>query len=611
MTDELRRYYEQELIFIRQIGKEFADQYPKIAGRLLLEEDKCDDPHVERLIEAFALLAGRVRHKIDQEFPEITEAMLGILYPHYLRPVPSMAVAQLEVDPEQAKLSSGYTVDRNTLVYSRPVAGAACRFRTCYPVTLWPLEITAASAGSPAVFSPGPLAEDAWAAIRVEMRCLGGAALNKMGMERLRVFFGESPIAATLYELLLNNAWRVMVRGLPRSARSPRVVLPGASLRAVGFDRSEGMLPYPDRSFLGYRLLQEYFSYPKKFFFFDLCGLDQAAQAGVGEHFEILVLLSEFERKDRLAQLEQGVKAETFRLGCTPIINLFEQIAEPIRLSHAHTEYRVVPDVHRPAATEVYSIDRVTATAPYLEQPQEYEPFYSFRHAYHGQAGGQFWYSTRRPSLRKEDPGTEVYLSFVDLGFRPALPAVETVTVYVSCTNRDLAGKLPVTGEIGELELEAAALVRARCLGRPTEPLRPQLGRGLQWRLISHLSLNHLSIVEGGREALQEVLQLYDFTENPVIRRQIAGITDVRSSGAVARVESEAGFAFCRGIRVEMEFDEEQFAGSEVFLLAAVLERFLGLYSAINSFSQLSVTTKQRKGALRTWAPRAGDQILL
>jgi len=622
MRDDLLPYYESELAFIRQMAAEFAVQYPQEAGQLQLRSQPCADPHVERLIEAFALLAGRVRRKVDDEFPEITESLLEILYPHYLRPVPAMSIAQLEVDPEQGKLTAGYPVDPGAMLYSRPVGGTQCQFRTCYPVTLWPLEVTSASVGLPSTFSVGAAADDAAAVIRIELHCLAGAKLVELAIDRLRFFLaGDSQAAHTLYELIYNNAFRFVVRNPVKGSWTPPTILPKDCLRQVGFSRPEGLLPYSDRSFLGYRLLQEYFAFPEKFLFFEICGLERVPQAALNDRLEILILLDEFQRKDRLAQLEQTVSADTFRLGCTPIINLFERCAEPIRVSHAVSEYRVIPDVHNEQAMEVYSVDRVTSTTPSSQESQEYQPFYSLRHNYGREPGETFWHSSRRPSHRKGDAGTEVYLTLVDLGFKPSSPPTETLTVHITCTNRDLPAKLPFTGQFGELEMESGPLLRIRCLTKPTETVRPSLGTGparensprdsLQWRLISHLGLNHLSIVEGGLHALQEILRLYDFSDRPVVQRQIAGLTRISSSPQIAHVPSEYGVVFCQGLRVAAEFDEDQYVGSGVFLLASVLERFFGLYSPINSFSELQVSTKQRKGILRQWAPRAGEQVLL
>jgi type VI secretion system protein ImpG len=445
------------------------------------------------------------------------------------------------------------------------------------------------------------------AVIRLGLRCLGGTTLRDLDLDQLRFFLhGESALTYALYELLLNNTVQVQLRPPAGQKGLDPIVLSPRCLRPVGFDPAEGMLPYTPRSFLGYRLLQEYFSLPEKFLFFDLQELGRAAQAGFTEGLEVAVFL------DRMPQLKQPMDAGTFRLACTPIINLFEQIAEPIRVSHAETECRVIPDLRRPDATEVYAVQSVTSTSPYLPEAIEFQPFYSFKHTADRERQQAFWYATRRPSPRKGDTGTEVYLSLVDLNFQPTLPAVETLTLHTTCTNRDLPGKLPFGGEGGDFDLEGAApLSRIRCLTKPTPTVRPPLRRGAHWRLLSHLSLNYLSICEGGKEALQEILKLYDFADSAVIRQQIAGITNVTSRRVVRRPATMPWNGFCRGIEVTVEFDAEKYVGTGLFLFASVLEKFLGLYSSLNSFSQLIATTQQRKEVLKRWPPRAGEQILL
>jgi type VI secretion system protein ImpG len=606
VRDGLLPYYERELAFIRQMAAEFAGKYPKVAGRLLLEPNQCEDPHVERLIEAFALLAGRVHHKIDDEFPEITEALIDILYPHYLRPVPSQAIAQFELDPSQSTAASTQ-VPAGVALHSKPENGRFCSFRTCYPVTLWPLRVTGASvaaAGGAAVSGPG----DAAAVVRIQLECLGGQQFGRLPVDSLRFYLnGQGAAVHTLYECLFVNAVRVGIGALPARDGAAQAILPASCLRQAGFTRAEGILPYSDRSFAGYRLLQEYFHFPEKFLFVDVTGLDGLAKSDFGAAFEILIWLKETERP-RLAALEQGVGADTFQLGCTPVVNLFERIAEPIRVTGAAAEYRVVADQHRQSSTEVYSVDRVASAAPYMEEPKVYEPFYALGH---GRRGDQrrFWCAHRRPSLRPGDSGTEVYLTLVDLDFEPSLAAGETLTLHVTCTNRDQASRLKLGGEPGELEAEGMALVRARCVRKPTPAARPPMRRGLEWRLISHFSLNYLSITEGGREALQDILQLYDFSDDAAVRNEIAGIASVSSRSSVARVASETGVTFCRGTDITIDFDEDQYVGSGVFLLASVLERFLGLYAAVNSYSRLTARTK--KGVLKQWPPLAGEQVIL
>jgi len=610
VSEELLPYYERELTFIRQMSAEFKQKYPKIAGRLQLDGEKeCEDPHVERLIEAFALLAGRVHHKIDDEFPEITEALLDALYPHYIRPVPSMGIVQFQVEPNQLAPASTQ-VESGTAIQSKLDDGHVCSFRTCYPVTLAPIRVTDASVSAINQFASPGMAADAAAVVRIQLECLGGLRFDQAPMDSIRFFLnGESAAVHTLYELLFLNTLRVTLRALPFQDGASRAVLPASSLQQVGFNQSERILPYSDRSFLGYSLLQEYFNFPDKFFFLDLTGLNRLSRTGFGTTLEILIALKPPEQQHRLIALEQSVDRNTFQLGCTPIVNLFERVAEPIRISETKSEYRIVPDQHNQSSTEVYSVDRVSSTGTYLEEPLIYRPFYDLRHAHHSDEQKHFWYTHRRPSFRKNDNGTEVYISLIDLDFNPAVPPVEILSLRVTCTNRDQASRLNLTGEFGELEAEGVALLRVQCLVKPTQVARPPLRRGLQWRLISHLSLNYLSIVEKGREALQEILRLYDFSNDPVIRKQIAGISDVTSRSAVSRVNSRTGVTFCRGTDTTIDFDEEQYVGTGVFLLSSVLQRFLGLYSSVNSFSRLMVRT--RRGVLKQWPPLVGEQILL
>lgn len=625
MRDELLGYYERELVFLRRMGAEFAQKYPKIAARLLLEPDKCEDPHVERMIEAFAFLASRVHLKIDDEFPEITESLLNVLYPHYLSPIPSMSIAQFSLDPAQGKITAGYEIPRGTPLYSRPIQGTPCRFRTCYPATLWPLVVSSASLESPdRVDVRGKQTEGM---IRLRMRCVNETKLSELKVvsgerprqiDSLRFYLnGEPQLVYPLYELLLNQAVRVELhpdsskRGAagPAQASSP-IVLPPESLKPVGFGAEEGMLPYTARSFAGYRLLSEYFAFPEKFLFVDVTGIDQAARAGFGEEFDILIYLRE------VLPLRSSLDAGTFQLGCVPVVNLFQKIAEPIQLTQQQHEYQVIPDVHRQMATEIYSINSVTTTDPYLKKSRVFQPFYSVRHALAREPERTFWYATRRPSQREDDPGTEVSLSLVDLGFNPSVPAAEAITIHTTCTNRDLPGKLPFGGREGDFEVEGARSVsRVRCLKKPTNTLRPALRRGAQWRLISHLSLNHLSIVQadqdGAPDALQEILLLYDFMDSAATRKQIDGITRVSSRRVVRQVGAAIQRGLVRGIETSIELDEDQYVGSGTFLFASVLEHFLGLYVSLNSFNQLVVKTRQKEGILRRWPPRTGEQILL
>ncbi len=615
MSDELLPFYNRELSYLRRLGAEFAQAHPKIAGRLRLGPDTSEDPHVERLIEAVAYLNARIRHKIEDDFPEITDALLGILYPHYRAPIPSMAIVQLELDAGQNDLVTGYALPRNTPIETEAIDGEPCRFRTCYPVTLWPIELKSAALLPPPFAAPAtPHSGEAAAVLRLVLTCRADTVrFAQLTLDSLRFFLkGQAQHVYPLYEILFNNVLEV---ALANSADDPNpVLLEKGAVQPAGFGKDEGMLPYPARSFLGYRLLSEFFTFPDKFLFFDLTELAAPALTGIGNRLEVYLYLNRSS-----SDLAQNLSADTFRLGCTPIVNLYRQRAEPIQLTHAEHEYRVAPDARRPLAHEVYTIDRVTATSPEGESV-EFQPFFSVKHAVdrdgQGVAQQAFWYGTRRPAMQVEgrvDPGTEVYLALVDLGFRPCAAAEWTVDVETTCLNRDLPARLPFGGDQPRLQLSegGAAVSRIACLTPPTRTFRPALKYGAYWKLISHLSLNHLSVVDGGAEAFREIVALYNFADSEETRSMIAGIADVRSRPIVGRVRNEAGDALCRGVEVTISFDERRFSGSGLFLFASVLERFLALYCTVNSFTKLIVTVEGRKGELRRWPPRLGHKVLV
>ena len=628
IREDLLNYYERELTYIRQMGVEWARKYPKLAGRLLMEPDRCEDPHVERLLEGFALLAARVHLKINDDFPEISSALLECLFPHYIRPVPSMTVVECQLDPEQGKLSTGLRIPAGSSLQSNRLNGIACKFRTAYDSTIWPLQVKSTTfRSSEGMFQPAGTGT-ATAALTVQLECMPDVFFHKLELNALRFYLsGESNVVGSLYELLFNNCIAITARDTEKTGSKPVVLFDSSlgspsPLRQVGFGENEGVLPYHGRSFLGFRLLQEYFTFPEKFYFFDLQSLNLLGENGFSTRCDLTFLFSRSERPERHQMLELGVSQSTLKLGCTPAINVFSQVAEPIRADGSKFEYQVIADLHRQSTTEIHSIDEVTAQDARTRSLVEYQPFYALRHGAQQNDDAKYWHAVRKASELHEDAPTDMYLSLVDLSGDPVQLDAAAITVRCTCTNGSLPSKLPIAAqndsqrgnsEAGDFNLEGfSAVKKVFALRRPTPTYRPPLGKATLWQLISHLSLNYLSLVDQGKEGLQEILRLYNFSDSLYLRNQINSITDIHSGRHYALVTSEEGGAsFARGTRVEIEFDEVQFAGEGVFLFCAVLERFLGHYVSMNSFSQLTASSKQRKEAIRQWPPRSGNQILM
>ena len=612
MRDDLLFHYSQELTYLRYLGAEFAAKYPKVAGRLLLEAGKCDDPHVERLLEGFAFLAARIYQKLDDEFPLIVESLISVLYPYYLRPIPSASVVQFHLDPEQGKLMTGLPIPAGSLLYSAPVAGTPCKFQTCFDTTLWPLQVKSADWRAADRIQPPVSGMGAAAVIRIELNCLADVKMSALNLKTLRFFLqGDGTVVHGLIELLCNNCIQIVARDLAAPAKK-MVTLPPGSLRHVGFRPDEGLVPFPRRSFWGYRLLQEYFAFPEKFCFLDISGFEKLAAAGFGEKFELLFFLSEFERADRRQMLELGVSPNTFRLGCAPVVNLFEQIAEPILMEQKRFEYRIVPDARREEALDIFSIDDVVGVMSGASETVPYEPFFSYRHSAGAGLQQTFWHASRRKSQWRTSKAADVYITFVDLSGSTKTPDRDSVTVKLTCSNGELPSRLPFGNEEGDFQLGIGGpITRIVALTKPTDALQPPSGQAMLWRLISKLSLNYLSLVSEGGDAFREILRLHNFTGALAADKQIDAIRNLRSEPHFARLSSPQGVTFARGTRVEIELDEEQFAGTGAYTFAAVLDVFLGLYTSMNSFSQLAVRTQQRKRVLRVWPPRAGQKILM
>lgn len=614
MLEELLPYYERELAYLRQLSGEFAQRYPKIAQRLSIETDQCEDPHVERMIEGFAFLAARIHRKLDDEYPEISEAMLQVLYPHYTQPLPSATIVQMETDHNKPDLTGRCLIPRHHPVIAPSIQGVSCRFRTCYDVELWPLRVTQAklelTQASEYLRKLGAGA----AVITLELETLGGLSIESIQLDKLRFFLdGEAPLMHLLYELL--QARLLSVRVSDGSDNPSHVAKLGQdAVQPVGFAAADGLLEQDVRSFPGYRLLSEYFAFPDKFLFIDVTGLNAAPLRHPGNKLVIQFFLERYSDSERYARLQQTLSPANFKMGCTPVINLFKQAAEPIRISHEQATYPVLPDNRQPLAVEVINIESVTRAEKTgrHESSEVVPPFYAIQHADADHNHKYFWYATRERSTRDGDKGTEVELALADLDFTPARPDAEVLSLNLLCSNRDLPEQIPFGGSNSDFTLPNHSIVqRVKLLRKPTPSLRAPAKRGLQWRLISHLTLNHLSLAANGENALKEMLTLYNFTDSAAVGRQIQGIVGIDSRSATTRVSSRSYSGFVRGTEIDLTLDETYFVGSGLYLFASMLERFFAMYCSPNHFSRLRLFTKQQEDVVFTWKARAGESVVI
>ena len=621
MDPDFLRYYERELQFIREMGAEFSRAYPKIAGRLGLDGFECADPYVERLLEGFAFLTARVQLKLDAEFPTFTQHLLEMVYPHYLAPIPSMAVVQLQPDPTAADLAEGFVVPRGTSLRSVLGKGdrTACEYRTGADVTLWPIELVEAKylPNTAALSLPASAVsgiKGIKSGIRFRLRVSEGLTFDQLPLDSLRLFLrGGGGLRMRIYEQLLAHAPAVAVQRTASAPQSSAVLGKGRILRA-GFDDSEALLPYGPRSFQGYRLLQEYFAFPDRFHFVDFTGLGGALRQCNDSELDLVVLL------DENTLQEDAFDVSYFGLFCTPAINLFPKRTDRIHLKDQSETHHIVPDRSRPMDFEVYSVEEAIGIGSHANPEQEFLPFYTSHDLIGGREHHAFHLLHREPRLlsqnqRQRGPrssyiGSEVFVSLVDAQEAPYRHDLRQLAIATQCTNRDLPLLMPIGKGNTDFTMEISAPVQSvRCVAGPTKP-RPSFPKGDNaWRLISHLSLNYLSISNSdpaqGAASLRELLGLYSDLGDAATGKQIEGVISVSTKPITRRLPGPGRITFARGLEVTLTLDPIAFEGSGVFLLGAVLEQFFTKYVSINSFTETIVTTPD-DGEIIRWPARLG-----
>lgn len=611
MADELLPYYEKELAFIRQMGAEFAKEHPKVAGRLGISSDTIEDPHVSRLTEGFAYLNARIQHKLDDDFPELTDALLNVVFPHYQRPIPSMAITQFTPDPDQ--LDAKFSVPRGTLLETEHFQGEHCCFTLGYEVDLYPIKVVSAQVMGRPFTTPGAaVMRGASSVVKISLETFSPEiSFADLDMRTLRFYLrGQSQHIHPLYLQLLNECQGVVISAPDQSSKPVHVN--HSMIQPVGFETADGLLPYPKSSFIGYRLLTEFFIFPEKFMFVDFVDLATRLPDDTHAKLDIYVYLASAD-----VELEHNINQENFALGCAPSVNLFEHRSDPIRLDHTQLEYQIVPDARRPKGFEVYSVDKVVASTAAGDK-KEYLPFYGLKHEHQDKTDHAFWYASRRPAklgYRERDDGTDVFLSLVDLQFNPNIPSDRTLSLQLMCSNRDQPAKLPYNLDHPKLQCvdNSPPCSKIRFISQPTKTVRPPLRNEARWRLLSHLNLNHLSLTggESATAALKEILRLYDFKDSSVTKGLVESILSVSARQISAPLTIDGHATMCRGVEVEIVLNEAMLTGSSSYLYASILERFFALYTTINSFSRLLVKINNREGYLKKCPPRAGERVFL
>jgi type VI secretion system protein ImpG len=622
MDTRLLDAYNRELLHVQEMSAEFAAEYPKIAAGLGLPGLK--DPFVERLLEGFAFLAARIQLKLDARHPEFTQHLLEVVYPGFLNPIPSCCVAEFQPDTKGGSLEAGVRLPRGSVIATAAGRGSqtTCQFRTAHDVVLWPFELREVQylTGAGALTRLGIIGgRPARAALRLRLAVPAGIELAKLPVEELTFFIRPTPdLSARLHEQIVANCVGAAVRGTTDDAKVTH--LPESRITAIGLEDDEALLPPVQSGFQGYRLLQEYFAFPERLLFFRVNGLRPAFSTARGSALDIHLLFDQEQ-----PALENAVDSSHVRLYCAPAVNLFPRRADRVHVSMQATELHLTVDRNRPMDYELHSITGMRGISDAGEVLSDVSPLYNVRHLPTGGSEGLFYVTQRRArlkSLRQQQLGTrsrylgsELFIAIVDRQGRQFSGELRQLDTDVLCTNRDLAIMMALGKTTTDFVLEGGAPVASvRCLAGPTDPRDSPAFGDTAWRLLSHLSLNYLSLSdsdpERGAQLLRELLTLYARPNDGGSARQVDGVRRIRYEPVVRRVPVAGPIVYGRGLEITLGLDDSAFAGIGIVPLGLVLERFFARYSSLNSFTQLCLESLSR-GLIKRWSPRVGRRQVL
>ncbi|MFM5330918.1 type VI secretion system baseplate subunit TssF [Aeromonas veronii] len=586
----LEHYFRDELAFLRLQGREFADSYPELT-RFLSEQNT--DPDVERLLEGFAFLTGNLRAKIEDEFPELTHGLLNMLWPNYLRPVPSMTIMQFSVIP--GAIAQPALVRQGCQLDSLPIDDVTCHFQTCHDAWVYPAEMRQITAQSGNDHST----------ISLDIALHAPLPLSELQLDKLRFFLGgDSYTAYELYFWLSNQLSHIELEIDGKRFRQE-----AKALKSVGFERDDALLPYPNNVYSGYRILQEYFCFPESFLFFELSGGEWPKQPLPVSEFKIHFCF------DRPLPAELKIRPDSFMLNCVPAINLFQHDSEPVNLNGRQAEYPLKASYRYADSFEIFSVDQVEG---WVEgnmgrsrgTPRIYQPFESFQHQIERAKQRLALYYRVRVRESVSGDGFEHSLSFVRGDETTTVDLDESISVTLTCTNRSRAARLKV-GTICVPTGSSPSFATFRNLIRPTRPLRPALDGSLHWTLISNLSLNYVSLLR--RDALVQVLRTYDFPAlhdkqaEQASRKRLAGIEEIETKPVDRLVRGMP----VRGLKSVLSIRQSAFGSEgELYLFSTVLAHFFSLYASVNAFHLLEVVNLDNKERYQ-WPVQIGQHSLM
>ena len=620
MDTRILKHYEAELAYLKDMGAEFANAYPKIASRLDLSSLEVADPYVERLLEGVAFLSARVQLELENQFPKFTSNLFEIIYPHFLAPTPSMMIAKFSPDMSEDGLKSGYVLPRSTEIRTSLIKGikTPCIFKTSNDVTMWPISVSEVEYidGRPSLVAADVVKDtSANAAIRIRLSRVDDENISELALDKLSLYLnGQGGAAWQLHEILCTEVVGLVARSTDRRDAWTHYLSDGEVL-AQGFSDEEALLPVTKKTFSGYRLLQEYFAMPERFHFVELIGLSDGIKRSKEKDLDIYILL-----KNGRPDLAPSITVDSFELNAVPAINLFEKRFDRTPIETKNSELQVFPDRTAQLDFEIYSLSTVEGIGKGAEDDIEFKSFYSSNDFTPAGSNDLSFFTQRRVMRQRTEReklqgvrtgylGSDLYVMLVDANQAPYGDNLEQLSARGLVTNRDLPLLIPKGASDIFYLSDGGPVDMVGAIVHPNRP-KPILAQGdSSWKLISHLSLNYLSITDDNREtgasALRELLGLYVPSGDRAVQQQITGLLSISNRPIVRRINDGVMSTPVKGLELTISFDESYFEGTSVYLIASVLERFFRKFATLNSFTETVLKTTQR-GEIKRWKPDLG-----
>jgi type VI secretion system protein ImpG len=576
---DFEKYYEEELRFLNEGGQEFAEAFPERARHLNITTLEDRDPYVERLFEGFAFLTGRIREKLEDDFPEFAQNLMEMVDPAFLRQIPSLCMLQIGFRPNM--LPKPYLIPKGTLFLSNPVGAdlTICRFQGTQDVTMFPLTLAGADAVHHPVLGEG---------VKLSFHLDPGADLGQLSIPELPVYFhGERTLGYMLHHYFTDKVAQVVLEGegYSKSLGGQETVAAG------GFGETESLLPHLDNSFEGSRFLQEFLNFEEKFRFAKIKGLDRILEMPNPKRFSLTAYFKE--------PLPEGkrFKAENFKLHVTPVVNLFAAQAEPVNLNHKHFEYPLYADAKR--KMEIYEVQAVTGVDKATGAQRPFHKFSDFRHQVlqKGLEAEDSYFQVRQEAKAKNR--FQTYLS-VGSHKPVASLAEEYLSVAVLATNGTIPREDVLEGAVVNPHADFPTFCHFTNFTRPTVPVQPPRSEHYLWYVLAHMNMNYRSLTQKGN--LKEILSLYDWTHSAVNRKMIEGVMGASAKKRNFLLASQV----VSGAEITVEIRDGAFSeAGELNIFARVLLEFFTQYASINHLVSLRVLLSP-SGKGFTLAPREG-----